>query len=67
MPPFRDYSKDDLLLLRVGRHLAPNSKYQIIIGRNEIENNSALTDAERKAFLIVIDTQIEETNKSFKL
>jgi tRNA-specific 2-thiouridylase len=35
----KDYSKDDLELLKLGRHLAPNIKYKMIIGRNESEND----------------------------
>ena len=34
----KNYNKDDLILLKTGRHLAPHAKYKIIIGRNEIEN-----------------------------
>jgi tRNA-specific 2-thiouridylase len=34
----KDYSKTDLDLLKVGRHLRPKSNFKIIIGRNEAEN-----------------------------
>lgn len=36
----RDYSRIDLELLKIGRHIAPKPNYKIIIGRNEIENNT---------------------------
>jgi tRNA-uridine 2-sulfurtransferase len=35
----KNYSKDDLALLKIGRHLAPSPLYKIIIGRNAIEND----------------------------
>ena len=35
----KDYSKKDLALLKIGRHIAPGPSYKIIIGRNAIENN----------------------------
>jgi tRNA-uridine 2-sulfurtransferase len=34
----KNYSLDDILLLRVGRHFRINNNLKIIIGRNEIEN-----------------------------
>lgn len=36
----KDYSRDDIELLRIGRHIAPNKKYKIIVGRNETENEA---------------------------
>ncbi|KPJ67530.1 MAG: tRNA (5-methylaminomethyl-2-thiouridylate)-methyltransferase [Coxiella sp. DG_40] len=35
----KDYSKIDLDLLKIGRHLCPKSNFKIILGRNEAENN----------------------------
>jgi len=35
----RDYELDDILLLKVGRHLRPNQRFKLIIGREEGENN----------------------------
>lgn len=36
----KDYSRTDLELLKIGRHIAPKPNYKIIVGRNEIENNA---------------------------
>ena len=33
------YSLDDILLLKVGRHLRPRPHFKLIIGREEGENN----------------------------
>jgi tRNA-specific 2-thiouridylase len=35
----RDYELDDIMLLKVGRHLRPKPNFKIIIGREEGENN----------------------------
>lgn len=35
----RDYELDDIMLLKVGRHLRPNENFKIIVGREEGENN----------------------------
>lgn len=35
----RDYELDDIILLKVGRHLRPRDNFKIIIGRDEGENN----------------------------
>lgn len=35
----KEYELDDILLLKVGRHLRPNDDFKIIIGREEGENN----------------------------
>lgn len=37
--PNKNYSLDDILLLRIGRHIRINSDLKIIIGRDETENN----------------------------
>lgn len=34
----REYDLDDILLLKVGRHIRPNENFKIIIGREEGEN-----------------------------
>jgi tRNA-specific 2-thiouridylase len=38
-PKPRDYTLDDVVLLKIGRHLRPALNYKIIIGREEGENN----------------------------
>lgn len=35
----RDYEIDDIMLLKVGRHLRPRPHFKIIVGREEGENN----------------------------
>ncbi len=35
----KNYDLDDIILLKVGRHLRPNPNYKLIIGREEGENN----------------------------
>lgn len=35
----RDYELDDIILLKVGRHIRPAPHYKLIIGREEGENN----------------------------
>lgn len=35
----RQYELDDIMLLKVGRHMRPNENFKIIIGREEGENN----------------------------
>ena len=35
----RDYELDDIMLLKVGRHLRPRPHFKLIIGREEGENN----------------------------
>ncbi len=35
----RDYELDDIMLLKVGRHLRPNSNFKLIVSREEGENN----------------------------
>jgi len=35
----REYSLDDIMLLKVGRHLRPSPNYKLLIGREEGENN----------------------------
>lgn len=35
----RDYELDDIMLLKVGRHIRPAKHYKLIVGREEGENN----------------------------
>ena len=35
----RDYELDDIMLLKIGRHLRPRPNFKVIIGREEGENN----------------------------
>jgi hypothetical protein len=35
----KDYELDDIMLLKVGRHLRPRPNFKLIIGREEGENN----------------------------
>jgi len=35
----RDYEMDDIMLLKVGRHIRPSDHFKLIIGREEGENN----------------------------
>ena len=35
----RDYDFDDIMLLKVGRHIRPAAHYKLIVGREEGENN----------------------------
>ncbi|MBF0175526.1 MAG: tRNA (5-methylaminomethyl-2-thiouridylate)-methyltransferase [Magnetococcales bacterium] len=35
----KQYTLDDILLLKAGRHLRPDPAYKVIIGRDETENN----------------------------
>lgn len=47
--PQRDYSLDDIILLKVGRHLRPNSRFKLVIGREEGENK--FLEGYRKLFI----------------
>ena len=35
----RDYELDDIMLLKVGRHIRPNERFKLVVGREEGENN----------------------------
>jgi hypothetical protein len=35
----RDYDLDDIMLLKVGRHLRPRPHFKLIVGREDGENN----------------------------
>jgi len=45
----RDYSLDDIMLLKVGRHLRPKPHFKIIVGREEGENR--FLEGYRKQFI----------------
>jgi len=45
----RDYELDDIMLLKVGRHLRPSAAYKLIIGREEGENR--YLEGYRKQFI----------------
>jgi len=45
----RDYSLDDIMLLKVGRHLRPAKHFKLIIAREDGENN--FLEGYRKQFL----------------
>jgi hypothetical protein len=45
----RDYSLDDIMLLKVGRHLRPAKHFKLIIAREDGENN--FLEGYRKQFI----------------
>lgn len=45
----RDYELDDIMLLKVGRHIRPNHNFKLIIGREEGENR--YLEGYRKIFI----------------
>ena len=45
----REYELDDIMLLKVGRHIRPSDKFKLIIGREEGENK--FLEGYRKQFL----------------
>ena len=45
----RDYSLDDIMLLKVGRHLRPATHFKLIVGREDGENN--FLEGYRKQFV----------------
>jgi tRNA U34 2-thiouridine synthase MnmA/TrmU len=45
----REYELDDIMLLKVGRHLRPRANFKVIIGREEGENH--FLDGYRKQFV----------------
>lgn len=45
----RDYELDDIMLLKVGRHLRPRPHFKLIVGREEGENN--FLNGYRKQFI----------------
>lgn len=53
----RDYELDDIMLLKVGRHLRPNQRFKMIIGREEGEN--LYLQGYRKYFTTITTTSHE--------
>ena len=45
----RDYELDDIMLLKVGRHIRPSERFKLIVGREEGENK--FLEGYRKQFL----------------
>ena len=50
----REYDLDDIMLLKVGRHLRPGANFKLIIGREEGENR--FLEGYRKRFINIIPT-----------
>jgi hypothetical protein len=50
----REYDLDDIMLLKVGRHLRPGANFKLIIGREEGENR--FLEGYRKRFINMIPT-----------
>jgi tRNA-specific 2-thiouridylase len=50
----RDYDFDDIMLLKVGRHLRPGTNFKLIVGREEGENR--FLEGYRKRFINIIPT-----------
>ena len=50
----REYDLDDIMLLKVGRHLRPRVNFKIIVGREEGENR--FLEGYRKRFISIIPT-----------
>jgi tRNA-uridine 2-sulfurtransferase len=62
----KDYELDDIILLKIGRHLRPNPRMKLIIGREEGENNFlrgyrrrfiAFEPVDKKGPLVLVDGQ----------
>ncbi len=62
----REYELDDIMLLKVGRHIRPGANFKLIIGREEGENNflsgyrktfSSMQITSHKGPLVLIDGQ----------
>ena len=67
----RTYELDDIMLLKVGRHLRPKPYYKLIIGREEGENNylsgyfnefTSIKTISHKGPLALIDGTVNETD-----
>jgi len=52
--PSRDYELDDIMLLKVGRHIRPRPNFKMIIGREEGENK--FMEGYRKQFISLYTT-----------
>lgn len=51
----RDYELDDIMLLKVGRHLRPAPHYKVIVAREDGENNFMMGYRRQFAHLLVTD------------
>lgn len=51
----RDYEFDDIMLLKVGRHMRPKSEYKLIIGRDDGEN-TYLKGYKREFILVTLES-----------
>lgn len=51
----RDYELDDIMLLKVGRHLRPNQRFKLIMARDEGENNFLKGYRQQFTYLDVVD------------
>ena len=67
----REYELDDIMLLKVGRHIRPNEHFKLIVGREEGENK--FLEGYRKQFvhlrstshtgpLVLVDGQLSDTD-----
>ena len=52
--PSRDYELDDIMLLKVGRHIRPRPNFKMIVGREEGENK--FMEGYRKQFISLYTT-----------
>ena len=52
--PSRDYELDDIMLLKVGRHIRPRPHFKLIVGREEGENK--FMEGYRKQFISLYTT-----------
>ncbi len=52
--PSRDYELDDIMLLKVGRHIRPKDNFKMIVGREEGENK--FMEGYRKQFISMYTT-----------
>ena len=64
----KEYELDDIMLLKVGRHLRPKSSFKLIVGRDEGENNFLqgyrnrflhLYATSHKGPLVLLDGEVE--------
>ena len=67
----RRYELDDIMLLKVGRHVRPRPNFKLIIGRDEGENNflegyrkqfTHLRSTSHKGPLVLLDGEVDEAD-----
>lgn len=70
----RDYSLEDVLLLRLGRHLRIKSNLKVVVGRDKVENDYLesfsneyvlLQSADSFGALVLVDGEVNKNNLSF--